>query len=280
MSRLYSSQASLAAPALCLLLASSFAPSPVRAEAPAEPAQEDPTGLDPQWSMERFAWTGELPEGARIRLVNEFGDIRTRDSAGARVDVSAVIQQREDVAAEFDVHVRESDEELLVEVRFPAATIDPGLLRPGMRPDRRVDLVVFVPPGAELEARTVRGLLEAKGLSAHAELSSERGDIVISTSASASANTRHGAIRALFKEPGWTAPVRLETLTGDVSVELPPALNADAHVSTRAHITSDYSIEIVREGLLKTGRAVIGAGGQDLRIVTNKGGVQLLASIR
>lgn len=234
--------------------------------------------------MERFSWTGRLEAGCleaatRVRVVNEFGDIRTRASADARIDVSAVIQKREDLNAEPDIAIVESDDGLRVEVRFPEASIDRALIAPGRREDRRVDLVVFLPPGVELSARTVRGLIEAKGLTGTADLRSERGDLVIQTSASVDARTEHGSIAAVLRGRGWTSPPRLETLTGDIRVELPPAIDAVVRISTRGEITTDYSIEIQRDGLLRTAVATIGAGSQDLFIDTNQGGVRLLQSI-
>lgn len=247
----------------------------------ADPSQgEGPSVLDPQWDLDRFSWSGRLAEGASLRLINEFGDIRTRASGDDQVDVSAVIQKRRDLEAEPDVAIIESDGLLTVEVRFPAAAIDRALLQPGTPPDRRVDIVVFVPPGAELEARTVRGLLEAKGLSGNAELRSDSGDVVVHTAASATARTEHGSITAVFGERTWTRAPRLETLTGDIYVELPKQIDVVASISTRAHITSDYSIAIERQGLLRTAEAVIGTGGQELFIDTNKGEVRLLESIR
>lgn len=253
---------------------------------PAPPAkgqtaqEQDPFAPpEPEWTIERFRWTGAVEGGTLVTVTNEFGDIRTRSSESAEIDVSAVIQKREDLEAEAEVSVVESEAGVLVEVRFPEASIDPGLLAPGRRPDRRVDLVVFLPTGAELDARTVRGLIEAKGLGGAARLRSERGDLVVRTTSSVDARTEHGSIAVVLRGLRWPSPPRLETLTGDIRLELPRSIDAVAHLSTRGEITTDYSIDIERDGLLRTGVATIGEGGQELFIDTNKGGVKLLETI-
>jgi DUF4097 and DUF4098 domain-containing protein YvlB len=130
-----------------------------------------------------------------------------------------------------------------------------------------------------LEVRTVRGLIEVQGLTANAELSSETGDITAITTASLDASTERGSIAVAFRASDWSRPPRLETLTGDIRVELPRGTNAVGHLSTRYEITTDYSIEIERDGLLKTGRARIGSGGTDLFLSSHKGALKLLESV-
>ena len=252
---------------------------PIRGQGNAATGQH-PDPIDPRWSIDRFTWSGELAADTQVvRVVNEFGDVRTRPAEDGRVDVSAVIQKRTDRADEPDIAIVASPGELLVEVRFPGAAIDPRLLEPGVRSDRRVDVVVFLPLRAQLHARTMDGLLEARGLGADAVLETRNGDVAVITSASVEARTVHGKIAAVFRDTNWTRRARLETLTGDISVELPQRIGVSAQISTRGEITTDYSIEIDRDGLLRTARAEIGSGQQELIILSNKGGVKLLESI-
>ena len=247
-------------------------------------AAQEADPFEPGWDTQRRQWSGRLGarddgEPARLRLINEFGDIRARSSDNDEVDVRAVVQRRRDVEAPVELHVSEDADGILIEVRFPEAAIDRDLLLPGRPPDRRVDVAIFVPVGATFDARTVTGLLEARGLSGDARLRSESGDLVVRTSGSLDASTEHGSVRAQFLTSEWTTPPRIETTTGDIRVEVPRSTNATGHLETRFEITTDYSIEIEREGLLKTGRATIGEGGPEIVLHSHKGAVKLLEAI-
>ena len=95
------------------------------------------------------------------------------------------------------------------------------------------------------------------------------------------AKTTHGELLAQFRRTDWQTPSRIETLTGDMRVELPRGGEADVRIATRGEITTDYSLEIRRsEGSqLKQGVARIGEAGGKLVLESNRGAIKLIESL-
>ncbi len=266
-----------------------------------EPSPED-------WNISRYEWTGETAEGSSVAIVNLHGDIRVRTGNKGEVYLLAVIQRHNDDPRRAKVATEEGESEIRLEVRYPevpsseAGEVAPGNVAPGApRADvqhvppeggtrnnipeawtrRRVDLTVFVPPGARTTARTSTGLVELKGLTGDVEAMSDSGNLRIRTAGAVRAQTRHGDVLAQLRRTDWPGTAEIETLTGDIRVELPRGAPADVHVETRGEITTDYSIDIRRrdDSLLKLGSARIGEAGGRLVLKSNRGAIRLIESL-
>lgn len=233
------------------------------------------------WSLERFHWSAELSEGKTVRIENLHGDLRVRHAGNREVEVSAVIQKDVRDSLEAHIEVHETDEGLSIKAVYrPRGNPATEEADDPEEADlvRRVDLVVFLPAGNPLVARTGRGLLEAKGLQSSVEGTTTFGDIVVSTDQRIALRSQHGAISVVLKTTAWQEPALLETLTGDIRVELPKGADVLATATTTGEITTDFSIAIERpeHGFHKRAKATIGKGTCPLQIVTEKGGIKLV----
>lgn len=233
---------------------------------------------DGDWRLERKELAFDAAHLREFRLVNTHGDVRVRSGEGGQVLISAVVQHHADDPRAFDPVVVRRDGALSVEIRFDdnaKAALDPSW------PPRRVDLGIYVPENLASSIRTGNGLIELEGLTADAELETVAGDIDFEGRGGLVARSQSGNVRAQFRRTGWAKPVSIASRTGNIRVELLEGARVSLTLETRAAISTDFSIEIERAhgSVFKRGRAEIGGGGQSMSLVTNRGGIRLIAVI-
>jgi hypothetical protein len=228
-------------------------------------AAEPETPAD--WTIDNFRWTGPLAPASGVEVVNPYGDVRARATAGGEVEVSAMIQRRTSDAAP-DVKLGRRRGRLTIEVVYP----------PGPRGEpSRVDLAVFVPEGAPLGVRTRDGLIEARGLASDVDLRSAGGDVVLQTSGTARVAAGRGSISAELRGGRWERTPRLATRDGDITLRLPAGADARVRIRAPGEISVQAPASLKRRPFR---RAVVtlGGGGQPLCLQTRRGGVTLLAA--
>jgi hypothetical protein len=226
----------------------------------------------------RWDWKGTLGTDRRLVIQNDFGDIRARFGGYTDdVEVHAVIQNLTPGSKELRVEAEATGEGLLIRVA-PSQGAPPPEHRPGR--SNRADVVAMVPKGARLVARTKEGAIELKGLWSTVLAETDSGDITI-RQAGGTANTlnRYGATMVtLCSQPPGTVQA-FESLTGDISVVLPPRADFAIRASTSGEITTDVSVEILhhpREEPSKVATAKVGSGASTLTLGSKRGGLRIL----
>ena len=238
---------------------------------PAGAAEADET-----WQKESAQWFETIEPGGRVRVVNPLGDIRARFGGYEdQVEVLATLQYTDRQASRPEVTLSRVGTGLDVSTRW----------RQGDGAGRgRIDLVVFVPQGATLDARTEDGLLEAKGLKGDLIASSFKGTVRIrSIQGRVSAKSARGAISAALETGVTDRPQSFTTETGDIEVYLWEDANLQVRLATSGEISTDFSIDIEHrrfEEPGKQGRATVGKGGPELVLESKRGRVRLLRQQR
>jgi hypothetical protein len=234
-----------------------------------------------------FEWIGQLGPGQRIEVIGVNGSIQATDARGGRnVIVSAVkTAGRRGNPADVRVEMVAHAGGVTVCVLYPAPD---GRAANECRPgggnqnntrdnDTRVDFEVQVPAGIGLAARTVNGSIEAQGLQSDTEATTVNGSVTLSTAGTARATTVNGSIHAAMGEAVWPNGAKFTTVNGEVTLRLPPGVNANVRVSTvSGAIQSDFPLQVSTEPGPKHAEGVIGAGGQRLDVTTVNGQVNLL----
>lgn len=230
-----------------------------------------------EWRIERREWTRDSSGVAAVEVINPWGDVRVRGGKPGEIYLLTVAQRHEQDPRELELLFRETPAGLAIETRFPAeapagATADWEL--------RRVDLTVYLPKELPATIRTTRGLAEVKGLESELEVETGRGDVALRAAGRVRARSEHGSIQVQFSDAAWPAPSELDTVTGAISVELPDGAAARVELETRGDITTDFSLNIERAAgsQLKRGTALIGAGGQTLRLRSYSGALAIRRS--
>jgi hypothetical protein len=234
-----------------------------------------------------FEWIGQLAPGQRIEVIGVNGSIQATDArGGGNVIVTAVkTAGRRGDPAEVRVEMVSHAGGVTVCVVYPSlegrAANECRAGGAGQNNSRdndtRVDFTVQVPAGIGLAARTVNGSIEAQGLQSDTEATTVNGSVTLSTAGSARATTVNGSINAAMGQAVWPNGAKFTTVNGEVTLRLPPAINAQVRVSTvSGGIRSDFPLQVSTDPGPKHAEGVIGGGGQRLDVTTVNGQVNLL----
>lgn len=234
-----------------------------------EPDAMDDTDVAPSEGMPepiRQDLSYKVPAGMPIEVDNPYGDIRVRFGGYEHsFDMHTTLQQPEGAAKiAFAPGVR--DGRFLVAPRLPEG----GALAQG----QRLDLVLYLPQGHALVAKTLSGKIESRSVKSDINLRSESGEIAVrGTEGAVQVETSDGEVivqMAGAAKPGSTQ--RIATRTGAIVLEVEDAVNAEVRMATSHQFATDYSLEIERrdgEEPNKRARALVGtpATGADRAVI-------------
>ena len=238
--------------------------------------------LAESWVIEKEQWAADPGVVESVKVRNDFGDLRVRQSEDGQVHLLASIQRHQEDPRRAEIGHRETGSEMGIEVRYRGTgTSEPDEERDSWK-RRRVDVTLLIPTEVELVAETKRGLIEAKGMKSRIDLRSVWGDVVVSTHGSVTAQSERGDIDVKFESARWSGPARLETLTGSISVLLPADPDVLVKMETRGQLTTDFTLEVVHQPntTLKTGTAVIGEPTAELYLRSDRGNLSLRRAAR
>jgi hypothetical protein len=245
------------------------------ASQPASPEPVPTAAADP---VERASWQGELTGSSLVEVSNPFGDLRLRyGGSGRTVEVAVALQQLDPAGSRLALVVDENADPATVRVVRNAAA-GPPPATPG-EDQSRADMVVLVPRGIAVRARTDRGLAESVGLESDVELETSAGQIrVRSTRGRVTARSDRGEIMAMLL-PGVTkAPQRFSTVTGSIEVWVSDTGAFDVALATSGRLITDFSMQVEhldREEPDKVGTVRVGAGGHPLELWSRRGDLSI-----
>lgn len=197
----------------------------------------------------------KLDPGQPVRIDNPYGSVYLRFGGYEhQLGLHSTLQQPADAA----------------EIRFAPAADATGFLIAPRLPEgsvlargQRFDLVVYVPQQHAVQARTIDGAIDARGLKSDLDLHTDSGAVAArGTEGLLQIETDSGAIEAAFAAAAPTGSVqRLATRTGAIIVGVSDALAADVSLASSAPFTTDYSLVVTHrdgEEPNKTAKARIG----------------------
>ena len=225
------------------------------------------------WSIEKISLNMPVAEGKTIEIHNPYGDVRARGGQDRTAAVSAMIQYRIGDAHKMTFQTEESEQKLVLRVVYAGPVED--TIKAGGK--RRADVTIFVPPGCPYAVRTHKGLIEVKGVKDAVDLESFSGNIFFRNEGHARAKTHQGKITAIFIKPVWEETAVLESVIGDISLQLPQDANVTVHAQTAGILATDYSITIKKDThQIKHGQTVIGEGTYRMEVLSKTGQIQIL----
>jgi hypothetical protein len=238
---------------------------------------------DPQ----AFAWTGTIPAGSWVRLRNLSGSVDVRRAPGNDIQVVAAKRWYRSRARDIRFEaVRAGDNVVICALwsrRGRCGEEDyrdsnrPSALDFGRRSDMRVDFTVLVPPGVQVDAKTVTGDVDIIGAAAPVHASTVNGDLDVSTAVGpVIAATVNGDVTVRMDTLVGTDPVQLTSVNGSVTAELPAALDGDLDLSTvHGAYASEFPIATSGTFSEQRARGTVGSGGRSIRLTTVNGQVSL-----
>jgi hypothetical protein len=225
------------------LTAALHAPAPAGAAAPRQPRPEKPWAVQQEATRQQTFTLGGAPGARSVTIDNFSGSVEVRAHAGNEVSLRVHETWYGDSAARIELGRRavrldaeQSGEGLRIRADGPFRSPDGGIDFHGWRAlgyEARFDLMVEVPAGVSLSARTVNnGDVRAEGLSGHFDLGNVNGAIGAGAMTGAGrARTVNGTVEASFSRVP-AAPCEFATVNGRIDVSFPAAFAADLRFKT------------------------------------------------
>jgi hypothetical protein len=224
-----------------------------------------------------FRWSGKMTAGQVLEVRGVNGFIHAEGGSGDEIEVIARKSGHWSDTSGVRVEVVRHAGGILVCAVYPSGANDcnPESVARGMLgSDVRVDFTIRMPAGARFLGRTVNGAVEATSLSADAEAHTVNGEVNISTSGAARADTVNGAITASVGQA--MGGLRLTTINGGITLRVPRDASGDVHAATKnGRILTDFPLR-VRGGLSNRSiRGRLGSGGSEWTLTTVNGSISL-----
>ena len=256
------------APRTALALAAALALAPA-----ALPAQDpDPAP---------FTWSGAVGAGGWLQIRNVNGSVRVEGTSGSQVEVRATKRVRRGNADDVRIEVKrfDGDRSVVVCAVWGESRCDEEGYhgRSNTRDsDVRVDFVVRVPRGVNVEPHTVNGAVRVADVTGEVRASTVNGNVeAYSLGGPVEVETVNGDVDARMGRMG-TRDMRFGTVNGSVTLALPDALDADVELQTvNGHLDADYPLTLSGRVNPRHLRATIGRGGPRLKVSTVNGSVTL-----
>ncbi|WP_196140742.1 hypothetical protein [Aliikangiella sp. G2MR2-5] len=192
--------------------------------------------------LNKFSWSGNVPEKKKVVVVNEYGNITTRSSKQGNIMLSGVIQLVGPDAPEPEVKTFEQSGVLHIEVLYKSDTQDAHGNRIA-----RMDMGVYVPENVSLEIKTSFGDIKAKKHQSNIVASSDSGKIKLASRGTISAQTNSGAISAhvlkwegeRFGPRNKKKQYQLNSQSGEIDIYYDADTLIDIKASSGVQIKSD-----------------------------------------
>ncbi len=223
--------------------------------------------------------TARMSSGQTLWIHGVNGAIRAEAGTGERLEVEATISGRRDDPEQVTVRVVPDSDGLTLCAIYPGRkSVCEGARyeMPVKNNDVTVDFVVRVPAGVRLEASTVNGGIQARGLDAPVSATTVNGGCEISTRASGEARTVNGSVVATVGRLSPSDRLDFATVNGSVTVHVGDQLDAEVSGSTvNGALRSDFPVQMSGRWGPRSMQGTVGRGGAKLQMSTVNGSISL-----
>jgi hypothetical protein len=245
------------------------------------PAQQSAAG----GNGNTFDWSGEIPTGGWLRIMNLNGSINVEAASGNTAQVHGEKKWREgDPSKVRFVVAKEGDGVTVCALWHEDDSCDEdgyhsrGHRGDDDRNDVSVKFTVQLPKGVRVQTSTVNGSLDISGASAEVVAHTVNGRIdAASTSGPVDAETVNGSIRVRMDAiPANTQELEYSTVNGSVTLEVPSNFSGELEMETvNGSLQSDFPVTMQGRFNPRHLRAKIGEGGPTIHLRTVNGSVEL-----
>jgi len=143
--------------------------------------------------------------------------------------------------------------------------------------DVRVNFTVRLPRGVAIGATTVSGTVRVAGASAPVVAGTVSGDVQAETARGpVNAYSVNGSVRASMRGFADTGQVKVMTVNGAVTVELPARIDAAVDANTvNGTIESDFPLTVGSKFVAHHAAGTLGAGGRRIELNSVNGSIRL-----
>ncbi|HEX6559265.1 MAG TPA: DUF4097 family beta strand repeat-containing protein [Longimicrobiales bacterium] len=233
-------------------------------------------GAAPAPAQNAWTWHKAVPAGQVVEIKGIIGNIVATAASGSEVEVVARKTADRGDTANVRIQAVEQNDGVTICVIYYADDDCDGNGHSGSHDnDTHVDFEVHVPRGVRFSGRTVVGRIEATGLSADVDAATVTGDVRVSTTGLVDASSVSGSLRLQLGRADWAGTLSFQTVSGDVTLELPGDLNSEVSFNTvSGEFASDWPVTVTTSGSRRVS-GTIGSGGRRLHVSTVSGDLEL-----
>jgi len=214
-----------------------------------------------------------LPAGPLAVDAGPNGGIRVEGWDGSDVLVRAVVQARGQDEADAKGLAGQ------VEIRTGGGRVSANGPDTGRRQSWSVSYRISVPRRTDLELHALNGGITIDGVAGTIRFNTTNGGVRLADLAGQVAGrTRNGGLRVVLGGSQWDGEgLDVETSNGGVTLEIPPAYNAQLETRTQnGGFRFDYPLTITGELSPRRGiSTTLGSGGAPVRVRTTNGGLKI-----
>lgn len=244
-------------------------------------------------AQDTMEWSNRMTQGQVLEVKGIVGEIHAVLASGDEAEVVARKRGSRGDFEEVAIEVEQVDDGFIICAVYGTWNHGEGHCLPNHRDrdneeggrhrnnsiDVEVEYEVRVPAGVEFQGHMVSGGIEVEDLRSEVEVNTVNGNIFVSTSEMAWANTVSGNIEIEMGDFG-SEELEFNTVSGDITLWLPADFDADIRFSSLSgELDSDFDLNIQnrreRRWIGSDIRAKIGDGGRDLYFHTISGDVSL-----
>jgi hypothetical protein len=237
----------------------------------------------PAAAQDTFDWRGRIASGNTVEIRNINGAVRATAGSGDEVRVHARKTARRSNPDDVRIEVVPHDGGVTICAVYPPDrrgrenTCERGGGRSNVNDnDVNVEFTVELPRGVRFTGVTVNGEVVATGLTADVDARTVNGDVRVSTSGLARANTVNGSIDAEFGRTDWRDKLSFETVNGGITLTFTGQLDAEVTASSvNGDIQTDYPMTVRGSFGPRRVTGTVGAGGRRLELQTVNGDIRL-----
>jgi len=227
-----------------------------------------------------FHWSGKLASDQVVVIKDINGDIDATGTSGDQVEVNA--EKSGNGAEDVKIHVEKLNDGVMICAVYPAffssnaGSCESGSHMGNSHNNAKVHFTVRMPRNLRFTGNNVNGGVNAEAMGRYVEASSVNGNIRISTTSWASANTVNGSIEAKIGRADWSGDLEFKSVNGSLKLELPSNANTDVDFnSVNGHLDTDFPLTVKGSIGGHSVHGTIGSGGRSLEIRTVNGSGEL-----
>lgn len=141
-------------------------------------------------SVEHYKYFGELPKAKKVRVINPYGSITSRNTSYDTIELSGIIQKIGEPGAKHDIEIKDNQGVTEVVIRYPQGNQDAKGRLTG-----RFDIGVWVPAYVDVELITDFGDIKVKNSASNIIANSNSGKIRVSSSGTVAAHSYSGDVK-------------------------------------------------------------------------------------
>jgi hypothetical protein len=238
----------------------------------------------PRTTGDTWSYRARLAPGRSVWIRDVNGSVTVEASRGDSLEVSAVKTFRHSDPATVRLAASPRADGIAICALWDVAgQCGPGNEyseykdRAARHSDVAVRFTVRVPRGVRIDVTTVNGAVRITGASAPATARTVSGEVSVETSRGpVNALSVDGAVRAALRGFADTGAVKLATVNGAVTLELPARVDATVSASTvNGAIESDFPLELSGALVAHHASGTIGNGGRRIELNSVNGSVRL-----